>query len=201
MKPRLVAFDLGKVLVDFDYRVSARKVAARAQLPASRIQPILESSDALKRMESGQTSSEQFFREVCDATGFSGPFEEFRDLFADIFWPIEPMIELHGRLRQRGVPTYIFSNTNDMAVSHIRRRFPFYSQFTGYIYSFEVRAMKPTRPIYEALERMASRRGAEILYLDDRLENVDGGRACGWQVIHHQSSELTLAQVRALGLD
>ena len=43
--------------------------------------------------------------------------------------------------------------------------------------------MKPDAKIYEALETMTGKRGAEILYLDDRPENVDAGAARGWQVI------------------
>ena len=38
--------------------------------------------------------------------------------FADIFTPIEPMIELQRNLRAAGLPSYIFSNTNDLAPTH-----------------------------------------------------------------------------------
>ncbi len=71
------------------------------------------------------------------------------------------MIELHAELRQRGFKTYIFSNTNDLAIEHIRRNFPFFQNFDGYIFSYEVKSMKPGPAIYEALERMArpARRG------------------------------------------
>ena len=53
------------------------------------------------------------------------------------------MIQLHAALRQQGIPTYIFSNTNELAVSHIRRTFPFFANFDGYILSYEHGAMKP----------------------------------------------------------
>ncbi len=58
------------------------------------------------------------------------------------------MIALHAELRGRGVPTYIFSNTNDLAIEHIRRNFPFFKNFVGYIYSYEIGAMKPDARIY-----------------------------------------------------
>src|SRR5208283_5197618 len=106
--------------------------------------------------------------------------------FADIFTEVPPMIELHAELRRRGFKTYIFSNTNDLAVEHIRRNFSFFGNFDGYIYSYEVGAMKPNAKIYTALEQVATRRGSEIIYLDDRPENVAGGLARGWQAILHE---------------
>ena len=98
------------------------------------------------------------------------------------------MVQLQAALRQRGLPAYVFSNTNELAVGHIRRSFPFYANFDGYILSYEHGAMKPDARLYEVVERQSGRRGAEILYLDDRPENIAAGAARGWQVILHETS-------------
>ena len=105
------------------------------------------------------------------------------------------MIELHAELRRRNFPTYIFSNTNDIAVSHIRMHFPFFRHFDGYILSYEVGSMKPGAKIYEALEAMSGRKGSDIFYIDDRLENVEAGAARGWQMVLHETTEKTRAAV------
>jgi FMN phosphatase YigB (HAD superfamily) len=190
-KPEVVVFDLGKVLVDFDYTRAARRIAAQGTLPGEQVQEIIDHSPLLVRFETGAINRHQFFAEVCRVTGFRGTLEEFARFFADIFTPIEPMVQLHARLRQRHVPTFIFSNTNDLAVGHIRSSFPFFSQFEGYVLSYEHGFMKPHVGLYEVLERVTGRKGPQILYLDDRLENVQAGAARGWQVIHHQSAEIT----------
>jgi len=198
--PEVVVFDLGKVLVDFDFSVAARKIAARGARPADQVREVIQESSALVRFESGQTTKEEFFAEVRQLTGFRGRLDEFAAFFADIFTPMNDMIALHGRLRERRVPTYIFSNTNELAVSHIRRSFPFFTHFDGYIYSYEVGAMKPHPPIYEALERLAGRMGPAIVFLDDRWENVQAGAARGWQIIHHRTSPETITAMQALRL-
>jgi HAD superfamily hydrolase (TIGR01509 family) len=146
----------------------------------------------------GGMSTDKFYRQVCDATGFCGDLDEFGRLFGDIFTAIDPMVELHAQLRRAGVPTYILSNTNELAVAHIRRTFPFFSNFDGYILSHEVGAMKPQPAIYEALERLAGVSGSEILYIDDRLENVEAGKARDWQIIHHHDPEGTRKHVTHL---
>lgn len=195
-----VIFDLGKVLLEFDYGIVARRLAAHSGRDAEQIRGLLDQSPLLFRFESGQMTNDEFFREVSLLTGYTGALDEFADIFGDIFAPIAPMIELHAQLRARDVQTFIFSNTNDLAIRHIRANFPFFAGFTGYVYSHEAGTMKPDARIYEVVERRTGRSGAELLYIDDRLENVEAGAARGWRVVHHQTPEQTIAAVRAAGL-
>lgn len=197
---RAVVFDLGKVLLDFDYSIAARRLASRSTVSPEKIRAFIDNSPLLFRLETGLLTTDQFYQEVCASTGFSGSVAEFTEFFADVFVPIETMIALHVALRRRGVPTYIFSNTNDLAVCHIRRNFSFFSNFDGYILSYEHGVMKPDAGLYEVVERKCDRRGPEILYLDDRPENIEAGAARGWQVILQESPEKTLAAVKEMGL-
>ena len=200
MKPSIVVFDLGKVLLDFDYTIAARKIAERSGLPAHEVKKHLDYSPVLFRFETGLMTQQEFFDEVRRETKFPGGIAEFSSFFADIFWEIPPMIELNAALRRSGVPTYIFSNTNDLAIEHIRRNFPFFANFDGHILSYEIKAMKPDAKIYEALEKLSGKRGGEILYLDDRQENVDAGAARGWQIILQTEPVKSIETMRQLGL-
>ncbi len=190
---KVVVFDLGKVLVDFDYSIAARKVVARSTKSLFNLISLFSSSSLIVQYECGLVTRQEFFEQIRDAVGFQGGLAEFGGYFADIFTEIPPMIALHAELRRRGFKTYIFSNTNDLAIEHVERNFPFFKNFDGYIYSCEVGAMKPDAKIYEAMEKLCGRRGANIIYLDDRLENVQGGLACGWQAILHETPEKTRA--------
>ncbi len=200
-KVRTVVFDLGKVLLDFDYGKSARLFAARSKVSATDVEKLINHTPLLYRYETGLMTREEFYREVTAGSGFEGTIEEFGPIFADIFDPIPQMVELHATLRKRGIPTFIFSNTNDLAIGHIRQKYPFFNNFDGYILSYEHGAMKPTAKLYEVVERETGRRGAEIIYLDDRAENVDAGAARGWQAVLHETPAGSLAALRAAGLD
>jgi HAD superfamily hydrolase (TIGR01509 family) len=197
---KTIVFDLGKVLVDFDYAIAGRKLAARAKMPALELGQFLVHVPLIIRYETGLLTSEEFYQEVRAASGYLGDMEEFASLFADIFSPIEPMIQLHFELRRRGFPTYIFSNTNELAIRFIRTRFPFFQEFDGYILSYEHRSMKPEPRLYEVVEAQSGARGADILYLDDRPENIAAGADRGWQVILQESPEKTRAGIQKLGL-
>jgi len=197
---KAVVFDLGKVLVEFDYGIAGRKIAARATMAGAELGRFLVHVPLIIRYETGLLTREEFFQEVRAASGFLGDMEEFASLFADIFTPIEPMVELQAELRRRGFATYIFSNTNELAIRFIRRTYPFFQNFDGYILSYEHRSMKPDARLYEVVEAQSGCRASEILYLDDRPENIEAGAARGWQVILQESSEKSRRTVEALGL-
>jgi FMN phosphatase YigB (HAD superfamily) len=154
----------------------------------------------LPRYESGLLTSEEFFAEVCRITGYRGTVQDFAAAFGDIFVPIPPMIELQRRLRLKGLPAFIFSNTNDFAIRHIREAFPFFRDFDGYILSYEHQVMKPDARLYEVVERVSARRGEEILYFDDRPENAAAGSERGWRSVLHETPEQSRAVVQELGL-
>jgi len=194
-QPPVFIFDLGKVLVDFNYTIAARKVAARSLKSPHDLHAFLGASPLLGEYESGRLTREGFFDAIRSQIDFQGDVVEFGNYFADIFAEIEPMIGLHAELRERGFKTYIFSNTNDLAVEHIRRNFPFFVNFDGYIFSYEVGAMKPLPKIYEAMETMAGKSGSDLIYIDDRPENIASGAARGWHAILHETPELTRAAV------
>lgn len=198
--PQAVVFDLGKVLLDFDYAITVKRVAARCRATPAEILRSIDQSRLLHRFETGLITAGQFFHEVSRLVGFAGPREEFERAFDDVFSEITPMVEWQRRLRAAGVPTFIFSNTNELAVRHIRERFEFFGGFAGYVYSYEHGAMKPDARLYEVMERMSGLSGGDLFYLDDRPENVEGARARGWRTVHHTSPERSIAAARAVGL-
>jgi FMN phosphatase YigB (HAD superfamily) len=195
-----IIFDLGKVLVDFDYSIAARKIAARCTKAPENLLTVLGSSPLLVDYESGRLTRAQLFEAVCSQVGFRGDLQEFGGYFADIFSEMPRTIALHAELRERGHKTYIFSNTNDLATEHIRRNFPFFKNFDGYILSYEVGAIKPQPEIYRAMEKLAGRRGADLVYLDDRPENIEAGAARGWRAILHESPEKTRRALEAMAV-
>ena len=198
--PSVVVFDLGKVLVDFDYSIAARRILRRTRLADAELQRLLCTSPLLRQYETGAINTAQFHEGVCAASGYDGGLAEFGAAFADIFTEIEPMTALHAALRAAGIPTWIFSNTNELAERHIRSRFPFFCKFDGYVLSYEHGAMKPDPRLYEVIERKTGRSGADILYLDDRAENVEAGAARGWRVVLHETPGKTRRLIKSLGL-
>src|ERR1700744_95675 len=158
MKFSVIVFDLGKVLVDFDYSIAARRIVPMCATPSDPEKFFSDHAALLTSYELGMLSTVEFFNQIKAVSGFSGTQPEFSAFFADIFTPIQPMIDMFGELKKTDLALYIFSNTNDLAIEHIRTRYPFFSDFDGYVLSYEHRAMKPAAKLYEVVERAAGRR-------------------------------------------
>ena len=198
---RVVAFDIGKVLLDFDYGIFVNRMAPRTDMDESGLNAFLNQSPLLAKYESGQLTSTEFAEIVRMETGFEGLENEFAAFFEEIFTPIPDVIDMHREISESGMATYTFSNTNEMAVRHMSHAYDFWPRFSGHVLSHKVKALKPEVKMYEFLERVAGCRGDEIAYVDDRPENVEAGRARGWKAIEHRTpkeTRLALAELEVM---
>jgi len=193
-----IVFDLGNVLLSFDYGRAVRALMKHCSVSEKELHTGINQSPLLLQYEAGAMSTVEFFAAVKSVTSFRGELDDFRNIFGDIFSEIPEMITLNDRLRAAGHRTYIFSNTNELAVNFIRNRFPFFANFDGYILSYEQRSMKPESRIYESVEEMTGKKGDRLIYIDDREENVLAGAARGWQAIQHCDARGTILNLNRL---
>jgi HAD superfamily hydrolase (TIGR01509 family) len=199
-KPRAVVFDLGKVLLDFDYAIALRRLLPRCRVALDELRRVLMQDRLLLDYETGLLTTKEFFQRLQAMTGYDGTLAEFSSGFGDIFAPIEPMIALHAEVRAHGVPTFVLSNTNEMAVDFIRGQYPWFAQFEGYALSYEHRSMKPAPAIYEVVERLSGVTGADLFYFDDRPENVEAAWQRGWRGVIHADPAESRAALAATGV-
>ncbi|MBK9139991.1 MAG: HAD family phosphatase [Verrucomicrobia bacterium] len=198
--PRAIVFDLGKVLLDFDWQLAVRQLMPHVRNPLTAIQGVLSGSSLLHDYESGAISTSDFFEQVRSRVGFAGTFEDFAAGFGDIFTEIPEMVALHAAVRRAGYKTYLFSNTNELAIQVVRAKFPFFAEFDGWFLSYEQRVMKPAPRSYEIVETMAGLQGPDLFYLDDLPANVEGALARGWRAVVHVSPELSRQALAEAGV-
>jgi len=195
-----VVFDLGGVLIDVQYARAIERLRARCSADADILQQTLGSASMLQRFECGKLTPREFHAAFCDVGCLDIGFEEFCAVYCDIFEPVPQMIEAHRQVRACGAATYLFSNTSELHLTHIRRHYPFVSQFDGYFLSYELGVMKPDERAYAAMEKILRRSVNALLYIDDRVENVAAGARRGWRALHHTDASATIARLRSFGL-
>ena len=200
MTPKAVVFDIGNVLLDFDYRKTAARIESSCKVPAAELFKIITSPSLFNEFESGRMSGAQYFEQIQKLSGYCGAQHEFAEPFGDIFTEVPEMIAFNESLQARGIPTYILSNTNEFSIAWIRKRYPFFANFTDYIFSHEHACMKPGARIYEVVEEKSGFRGPDLFYMDDREENIAAAVARGWQAVVHTDRARTLEIARKLGL-
>lgn len=193
-------FDIGNVLLRFDFSIALRNLAARSDsFDAAQILVAVERVKVA--YEDGEIDRAAFLRGVFDVLRYRGSESEFITAWEDIFEPNAPMFalveELHGR-----VPLYLLSNTSDIHRDYIFRRYPIFARFAAGIYSFEVRASKPGQRIFEIAKERLHLGPRRTLFIDDLLPNVETARRLGFVChhYHHDRHDALLADLRALGM-
>jgi putative hydrolase of the HAD superfamily len=198
---RAFLFDIGNVLVRFDFARAARIVAPLCD--AADADDVLRRIDGVKYgYEDGQVSRADFLRKAFDAAGYRGSEAQFIAAWQAIFSENEPMTALVRSLRGK-FPLYLLSNTNDMHVEGLFRDFPVFSQFAGATFSHEAKASKPHRPIYEIACRTHGLDPRATFFIDDLAANIATARDIGFHAhhYHHDRHGELLAAVRAAGVE
>jgi glucose-1-phosphatase len=184
MKISTIFFDLGKVLVDYDFNIALHRVAKQSPLDLSHLENWVYSDYPLiDDYEHGRISTPDFFKEMKQHFQFQGTIEELENIWCDVFTPMLEHIQ-YARLLAEFYPLAIISNTSDAHIRFLENAYDFFPIFRKRIYSHEVGIMKPAAAIYEhALAEMKADK-YESLFIDDREENVLGASELGWQTIH-----------------
>jgi len=184
MKISAVCFDLGKVLLHFDWKLMLDRVAARSPLPPEEIAHLLKDDPQIIAYEIGAITSAKFFVHLKKRLQFKGNAKELRAAFADIFTPLTEHIALAALLAPH-YPLAIISNTNDAHITYAEEKYSFFSLFHARIYSHQVNAMKPDPAIYKlTLAQLGGIDPLEALFIDDLEPNILGASKLGWQTIH-----------------
>ncbi len=157
LPPKFLYFDLGNVVLPFDYLIAVRQLAAVAGVSPEVIQEVVFDSGLQTAYERGDMTTKQFFEAFCQRTGKRPDYEALLVASSDMFHLNEAVADLILRLRNAGHRTGVLSNTCE---AHWRfcydRRFPVLRQlFEVAALSYELRAMKPDPAIYRAAAELA----------------------------------------------
>ena len=185
---KTVIFDLGKVIVPFDFKRGYRAMAQLCSYPAEEIPKRIGSTDLVVRFESGQIAPEDFVEQLCGILNVQMEYQRFCEMWSCIFLPetLIPESLLEG-LRRR-YRLLMLSNTNAIHFQMIRENYPLIKHFDEYILSYEVGAMKPSPRIYEAAIARADCDPGECFFTDDIPEYVAGARKAGIDAVQFESA-------------
>jgi HAD superfamily hydrolase (TIGR01509 family) len=197
-----VISDLGRVVLWFDNGVFLRKLADRAGRPYDEVKAIVHGDLALiRRFDGGAVTPADFCKQVTAAVGAAMSYDEFYEIYNDIFTPNPPAIDVLARVKAAGHKTLLLSNTDPERFGFVKRRFPEIFFFDGYVLSYELKLLKPDPAIYLAAARLAGAEPAECAFIDDMEENVKGAVEAGLNGIRYTLETDLAAELRKLGLE
>jgi putative hydrolase of the HAD superfamily len=114
--------------------------------------------------------------------------------------PNVEMMEWAARLNRAGIKTGILSNIGDAMEVGVRGRFPALGEFTHHTFSHRLGIAKPDAAIYRhAVEGLGVPEG-EILFVDDREENILAARAAGMVAVQYGGHGGFVEEMERMGL-
>jgi glucose-1-phosphatase len=183
----LFVFDLGNVILPFNHLQIVPKLLERSadkgRFPEQEVfDYIFDYEKGLINLyEEGTLPSLEFFSHLRDRYDLRLQFEEFSEIWNNIFQENYEVNEFIVYLKTKGLPVFLLSNTNELHFCHILQRYPIIHVMDEWILSFEVGAKKPGKRIYDAIFEKTDIKKERVLCIDDVADYVASARTYGMQ--------------------
>ena len=198
---KTVIFDLGKVIIPFDFMRGYQGLEGICGLPVAEIRRRIASTDLVQRFETGLVEPEDFVAQLSCLLDLHISYDQFCRIWSSIFLP-DPLIPeslLAGLSRRYRL--LLLSNTNAIHFEMLERTYPLLRHFHDKILSHRVRAMKPSPAIYREAIARAGCLPEEIFFTDDIAEYVAGAKREGIDAVQFESREQVERELRARGVE
>lgn len=196
---KLFAFDMGHVLIDFDWSAVCAGFCKRANFEGDDFKPVLKHLGSLG-YETGKIGTELFLAELNRALKTEIDETEFTTLWNATFVENLEMVKVLTKLKT-AFRLYLLSNTNENHYGWIQQTYDVARHFEELILSYEVGHAKPDAPIYGEVMARSGLAAKHCLFVDDLEENIIAAREAGMQAILFTSPEALHHELLDYGVD
>lgn len=201
--PKFIFFDLGKVLLEYDFSIAEARIAALTGLDGKAVMDasLATATPLCEAIETDQISSQDFYLAICRDFGMTLPREQFEAAHRDIFTPMTDSWKMVEELKTAGIRLGILSNICQVHWDFCKARFPeLFQLFDVPLSSVELKARKPGREVYLRAAERAGIEPSKILFFDDREENIQGANAVGFDAVLFTNADVARRALRERGL-
>jgi len=195
-KVKAIAFDLGNVLVRIHperFLTSLGIVDRDRQL---RLRDAL--IETVRTYERGGLATYDCLQTLGAILEYEFDRDAIRRAFSSILGDPIPGMDRIVEVASLNYTLALVSNTNPIHMALAEANVPALGSLPIRFLSYEMRSLKPEPEYYERVLRGLAFNPDEIVFIDDRLENVEGANAAGMTGILFQSPDSCLETLRAL---
>lgn len=174
--------DVGKVLIDFDFSIAARRLAECCDHPAEMVLTLFD--DIKGPYEDGRMDDATFVREAMAVTGFRGTIADFERIWCEIFTQNELMNGTLSALAGK-LPMHLLSNTSGLHKDYFLSTFPIFQHFQNGVYSYSAGCSKPGEAIFHQTIKQLNLDPARTFYIDDLAANIETASRLGFRTFHY----------------
>ncbi len=155
--------------------------------------------------DSGQLNGHSYWKLIAAEAGLpvlspedlAALYDADTDLWTDLNLP---MAEWAQSLQRANIPTGILSNIGDQMEAGVLRKHPWLDAFNHITWSHRLKIAKPDREIYRHAAEGLGHFPGNILFIDDKLENIEAAHRAGMQTIQYSDHPAFVAEMRQRGL-
>jgi epoxide hydrolase-like predicted phosphatase len=198
MPIRAVIFDLGGVLVRTEDQTPRRELAERLGITRQEMYYLVFDSPSARQASLGEITAEEHMEAMRLTLGV--PARDFSTV-PGAFWSgdrLDMGLVDYLRSLRPGYKTALLSNAWSDLRGVLTERWKIADAFDELVISAEVGITKPDPGIYHlALQRLQVA-PQEAVFVDDFMENIDGGKAVGLHTIHFRTPQQAIADLADL---
>jgi len=186
----VIIFDFGNVLIDLDYPRVIRKFSEVAKKNLEEIEELVVTAPVLQKFEMGMIGPDEFRASINKILGTQMGERQFENIWNSMLKSItKERMDKVLKIGER-FDTYILSNTNmiheiayeEMIMQATGR--PSLRDFVKEVYySHEIGMRKPNLNCYQFVIDDIGIYPSRMLFLDDRLDNVEAAQKAGMKAI------------------
>lgn len=196
---KAIIFDLGRVLVNFDFQRGYQALEGLCPYRAAEIPGRLATGDLVQRFETGLIEPRDFVAQLSAVLDLEIGYDHFCRIWSSIFTETLVPESMLGGLAER-YRLLLLSNTNAIHFEMLRASHPMLRHFHELVLSYEVKAMKPHPEIYREAIARAGCRPEECFYTDDIAAYVAAARSLGMDAVRFESTAQLEREFEARGI-
>ena len=201
MKIEALLFDLGKVLIDFNFETGVEALHASCSISRDRFEQVLWDKAWIRRYERGEISTMEFHEYLCRTADLKMALPAFRETWSSVFLPDLLVSENLLAELKRTYPLILVSNTNEGHFEYIRSNYRVLDYFDRLVLSYEVGSLKPDRKIFEHAIAAANCPPEALFFTDDREENILAAGQLGIRAHQFASQSGLVAALQNAGVE
>ncbi|MEM9636241.1 MAG: HAD family phosphatase [Pseudomonadota bacterium] len=180
MQPKAVIFDIGNVLIEWQPERFYDAVIGRERREA--MFDTVDLHGMNERVDRGEHFTETIYAQAEATPEWGAEIRMWHDRWIEMASPvIAQSVRLMKALQARGVPVFSLTNFGVESYDYAATHYPFLREFDRDFISGHMQVTKPDPDIYAQLEQASGLSGADLIFTDDRAENIAVAASRGWQ--------------------
>lgn len=199
MEIKNIIFDLGGVILNIDYNLTAQAFKNLGVSNFDELYSKAQQSELFDLMETGMVSNQEFRNGIRDIINLQLSDEEIDNAWNAMLLDLPfKRIELLKKLKAEGYRLFLLSNTNQIHYDAYTKNLKnehgvegLEEFFEKTYFSHKIHKRKPLKEIFQFVLDDAELKAEETIFIDDSLQHVLGAKEAGINAFHLEGDVLT----------